>query len=240
MVEKITRKDIRHDIRHDKFVEEVNSFYDTMRENATRFIGAVIVLLALFGIAYAVYAYRSHQESVAQKQLALAIDIMISPVGAQQPGAPASKYRTEAEKIAKAQPILAEVAKKRGTDAADIAELYIASLAAQKGDVAGAQKRLEAFIKDHPKSILAGSARMSLYDLKLASGDPKDVIFDLERELKNEKSTLPKDAILAELAKAYQKTGDEAKARETYQRIITEFPDSAFASDAQRRFPATS
>ena len=37
------------------------------------------------------------------------------------------------------------------------------------------------------------------------------------------------------LAQAYSVQGNEAKSRETYRRIVTEFPDSPFALEAQRR-----
>jgi len=46
---------------------------------------------------------------------------------------------------------------------------------------------------------------------------------------------LPADSLLVLLAHSYEVQGNDAKSRETYRRIVTEFPDSPFALEAQRR-----
>src|SRR5258708_4014286 len=48
-------------------------------------------------------------------------------------------------------------------------------------------------------------------------------------------SSLPPDAILALLAHAWDAQGNATKTKETYRRIVTEFPDSPYALEAQRR-----
>jgi len=238
MVERITRKEIKHDIRHDRFVEEVNSFYGTLRSNATRFTVVLLAIAALAGIGCGIWAWRAHKETAGQSRLAEAIGIMNSPVGPAQAGDTSVHYKTSGEKVAKAEPILQDVSNNHaGTDAADVADLYLAQLAAGKGDLDSARKRLETFLHDHPRSILAGSAQLSLYELQMAKGDVKGVITALEKDLKDDSSRLPKDAVLAMLARAYSQTGDPVKARDAYRRITNEFPESAYAQDAQRAAP---
>ena len=46
---------------------------------------------------------------------------------------------------------------------------------------------------------------------------------------------LPADSLLVLLAHSYEVQGNEQKSRDTYRRIVTEFPDSPFALEAQRR-----
>ena len=58
-----------------------------------------------------------------------------------------------------------------GTDASDVANLYLARIAASRNDVASARKLLEAFIAEHPKHLLVGAARYSLYQLRIENGD---------------------------------------------------------------------
>jgi TolA-binding protein len=227
-------------MKHDAFVDEVGVVYEGFRRNATRFVGAIAGVIAIFAIVYGFYAYRGHKEKVAQGKLADAIAIMNEPAGetAPQPGMPAPKYKSEGEKATKAEPIFAEVSKNySGTDAADVADVYLARMEAARGDVAGAEKRLDEFVSDHPKNIIGIAARMSLFDLKLANGQGNEVVASLEKELRDPKSLLPKDAVLATLAKAYEQTNQPAKARETYQRIVNEYPESPYAAEVQRTMP---
>ncbi len=47
--------------------------------------------------------------------------------------------------------------------------------------------------------------------------------------------SLPPDTLLALLAQAYDAQGNSEKSKETYRRIATQYPDSPYAIDAQRR-----
>ena len=46
---------------------------------------------------------------------------------------------------------------------------------------------------------------------------------------------LPADSLLVLLAHAYDVQGNAQKSKEAYRRITTEFPDSPYALEAQRR-----
>ena len=46
---------------------------------------------------------------------------------------------------------------------------------------------------------------------------------------------LPVDAVLVQLADAYQQAGRAAEASQTLQRVIDEFPQSPYAADARQR-----
>ena len=46
---------------------------------------------------------------------------------------------------------------------------------------------------------------------------------------------LPSDTLLVLLAHAYDAQGNTDKSKETYRRIVTEYPDSPYAVEAQRR-----
>lgn len=238
MSERITRKEIKHDIRHDRFVEEVNSVYGSFRSNARTFAAVLMGIAVLVGIGCAIWVWRAHKETAAQNRLAEGIAVMQAPVGPAQPGDTSLHYKTAVEKTAKAEPIFQDVVTNHsGTDAADVADIYIARLAAAKGDLDGARKRYEQFLGDHPRSILAGSAQMSLFELQMSRGQVKPAIDSLEKELKNDDSRLPKDAVLAMLGRAYEQSGDPTRAREMFRRITSEFPESAYAQDAQRFGP---
>lgn len=149
---------------------------------------------------------------------------------------PGAKYKTEAERSAAAEKQFKDIQRKfAGTDAADIAALYVARLDAGHGDAVSARRLLEQFIREHPKHLLVGSARYSLYQLRIENGEAAQVASELQAEISKTEPILPADSLLILLAHAYDAQGNGAKSKEAYRRIATEFPDSPYALEAQRR-----
>ena len=229
----------RHDLKHDRFVDEIGALSTRARENQRLLLmiggGAVIIALIVYGI----YFYRSSREQKAQALLATAIDTIEAPVGDQQQQqrpTTGPTFKTDAERSAAAEKEFKQVqASYSGTDASDVAGLYLARIAVSRGDVAAARKQLQDFIDDHKNHVLVSSARYSLYQLRLENGEASQVATELNAEMSKADPVLPGDAMLVLLAQAYEVEGDVAKSRETYRRIATEFPESAYVVEAQRR-----
>jgi outer membrane protein assembly factor BamD (BamD/ComL family) len=230
----------RHNLKHDKFVDEIGALSSRARENQRLLViiagGLVVVALIVWGI----YFYRSSREAKAQSALAVAIDTSNAAIdnpanpSAQKP--PGPSYKSEEARSAAADREFREVQQKYpGTDAADVASLYIARGLAAKGDTATAKKMLEDFIDDHGKNIAVGAARYSLYQLRIDGGEAAPVAAELNGELAKADPILPGDSLLLLLAHAYEVQGNDAKTREAYRRISTEFPDSPYAVEAARR-----
>jgi TolA-binding protein len=232
----------RRDLKHDKFVDEIGTLSDRARENQRLLytIAASAVVIAL--LAYGIYFYRSNKEQRGQAALAQAMETLDSPLvpAAGQPPVAGAKYKTEAERTAAAEKEFREVTTKfSGTDAGDVAQLYLARLDAAKGDVASARKLLQDFAQEHPDHMLVGSARYSLYQIRIENGEAAQVVNEINAELQKSAPQLPVDTLLAVLAHAYDAQGNEAKSRDTYRRISTEYPDSPYAIEAQRRMGPT-
>ncbi|HEV7569858.1 MAG TPA: tetratricopeptide repeat protein [Thermoanaerobaculia bacterium] len=228
----------RRDLKHDKFVDEIGSLSTRARENQRLLftIAAAAVILAVLG--YGIYFYRANREEKAQIALGTAIETMESPLIA-APGAqpaPGAKFKTEPERTAAAEKQFKDVeASHGGTVAADVASLYLARVAADKGDVASARTRLQKFVSDHPKHLLVAGARYSLYRLRIDGGEASQVAQELQAEIAKPEPALPADSLLALLAHSFDVQGNSQKSKETYRRIVTEFPDSPYAIDAQRK-----
>lgn len=231
----------RQDLKHDRFVDEIGTLSTRARENQRLLMIITAAAVAIAVLAYGIYFYRSNHEQKAQDALAGAIDTMDSPLlppatDSKQPPPPGAKYKTEAERTAAADKQFRAVqANFTGTDAADVAKLYVARLDASRGDVTSARKLLGEFVNDHPKHIFVGTARYSLYQLRIDNGEAPQVVTEINGELAKSEPVLPSDSLLAILAHAYAAQGNEPKSRETYRRITTEFPDSPYALEAQRR-----
>ena len=231
----------RRDLKHDRFVDELGTLSGKARDNQ-RFLylitGAVVALAV---IGYGIYFYRSSREQRAQEALAKAIETVESPLlppapTPGQPTMPNAKFKTEAERQAAAEKQFKETeAKFSGSDAADVAGLYLARYDALHGDTASARKRLQHFVDEHPKHLLVGGARYSLYQLRIDGGEAAQVAQELQAQIGKPDSPLPSDTLLVLLAHAYDAQGNAQKSKETYRRIATEFPDSPYAVEAQRR-----
>lgn len=230
----------RHDLKHDKFVDEIGVLSDKARENQRLLYTIGGVALAIAVLTYGFFFYRSNREENAQQALAVAIETFEAPVGDQaQPATAGPSFKTEAERTAAAEKAFTELnAKYSGTDAADVAGLYLARLAVTKNDVASARKHLEQFIASQDDHILADSARFSLYQLRIENGEAAQVATEITAELAKSEPMLPGDSLLVLLAQAYDVQGDAAKSQEAYKRLTVEHPESPYALDAQRRVGA--
>ena len=233
----------RHDLKHDRFVDEIGVLTDRARANQRLLLTIGVALVAVAVLTYGFFWWRGGKEDKAQLALASAIETIESPVNdnpAQMqvpPPTTPSKFKTADERNAAAEKQFREVQSQySGTDASDLAGLYLARLAVTKGDTAGARKGLEAFLKEHGDHPLLGpSARYSLYQLRIENGEATQVANEIELEMKKAKPGLPGDALLVLQAQAWDVQGNAAKSRESYRRLLNEFPDSQYAVEAARR-----
>ena len=226
----------RRDLKHDKFVDELGTLSSQARQNQRLLLTLTGALVIGSAIIYGFFFYRSNHEQKAQDALALAIGTIDSPL--QSPGqqAPGAKFKTEAERTNAAESQFKDVQTKYpGSDATDVANLYLARIAASRGDAPAARKRLQDFVSEHPNSVLVGSARYSLFQIRIENGEAAEVANELQTEIAKADPALPPDTMLVLMAHAYDAQGNNDKSKEAYRRIITEFPDSPYALEAQRR-----
>ena len=196
--------------------------------------GALLVGLAVYGLFF----YRGSREQRAQDALSAAIATIDSPLLPQAGGQsiPGARFKTDAERTAAAEKQFRDVQTKyAGSDAADIAGLYVARFDATRGDVATARQLLQRFISEHPTHVLVGSARFSLYQLRIENGESNAVANELQAEIAKTTPALPPDTLLVLLAHAYDAQGNAGKSKDAYKRLTTEYPDSPYALEAQRR-----
>jgi predicted negative regulator of RcsB-dependent stress response len=233
----------RHDLKHDRFVDEIGALSSKARDNQRLLLLVAGGLIAVAVIVYGIFWYRGSREENAQVALATAIETFDAPVGDLPPDQQAKqtgpRFKTEPEKTAASEKQFKDVQSKySGTDASDVAGLYLARIAASRGDTKTARPLLEAFVKDQKDHILAGAARFSLYQIRIEGGEAAQVAVELNAELSKADPVLPGDSLLVLLAQAYETQGDATKSREAYRRITTEFPESPYVVEAQRRVGA--
>ena len=234
MSDRINRKNLKHD----KFVEGAEDTLVSVRQHARTAIFAAVAILVLIAAAVGWVSWQRAQERKAQTLLADAINSFERRIASEETAAnPLEKtWASEEDRLAQTEPMFRAVIDQYGrTDASDIASLYIGQILVRQNKPTEALPLFEAFVREHPEHLLAGAAQMSVYQIRLAGEERTRTIEELERAAASDEPRLPKDAILAMLAEAYESDGNGSKARDAWQRIANEFPDSPYALDAQRR-----
>ncbi|HSK10163.1 MAG TPA: tetratricopeptide repeat protein [Vicinamibacterales bacterium] len=206
-------------------------------------IVAVLIAIALVVVAVvAVTAWRRGSDTDARQMLADAMLVASAPVapppaaGTDAPASPApGTYATERAKLEAALPKFVAAAEAHPSSEAGIAARYHAgAILAALGRQAEAEQRYREVIDRAGSGLYGRMARLGMANTKAAAGQYDEAIATY-KELSEQKDTeLPVDGVLMQLGRTYVQAGKPAEARQAFQRIIDEFPQSPYASLATR------
>lgn len=229
----------RKEIKRDEVAEAVGRSVDYAQSHGRTIglaIGAVLlVILVLVGF----WGFRASQRGKASVALGEALRLAGAPIQATdaKPDDPDSPSFASVEaRRARAKKAFENVRESfRFSAAADVAGVYLGQIAAEEGKLDEARKLWEDFVDDHPNDMLAGNVKLNLLELDRRAGKTEAMIASLEKMLDASDGPLPKDAILYELATAYEAAKRDADAKKTYQRIVDEYPQSGYHTPAQQK-----
>ncbi len=238
MSQRLTRKEIKHDIRDDEVRGLLVRVFEFLQERPSVIVGAIVGFLVLVLGITALLAYLDSRGETASEELAAALKIAGAPVtkeNATPDDAEAPSFATEEAKRARAREAFEEVRSGVGSSrAGEVADLYLADIAASEGDTESARAIWESFLAAHQDHVLALSVRLNLIHLDRQNGRTQEVADELQRELDGATRSLPEDVILFELAQTLEDLGQEDAAVELYQRILDEHPKSPYTEQARR------
>jgi hypothetical protein len=165
-VARITRKELKTD----KFALEVEhglTFFEQHQKEIVRYGGVAVAVAA---IVFGVSIYRGHQHTQRGQVLARAIQVQETAVGAPtQPGA-SNVFPTQQVKDDVALKAFDEVKTRfPGSDEAEIAEYYRASIRADEGNLAEAEKGFQE-VAQKGNERYASLAKLSLGQVYFAQG----------------------------------------------------------------------
>jgi tol-pal system protein YbgF len=114
----------------------------------------------------------------------------------------------------------------------------VAYEAFQKGDVEGARKKFEAFLKQYPNTELSGHAQFWIGETYYQKKDFEKAILEYEKAITKypEGSKVP--AALLKQGLAFLELGDKANARNLFKRVIERYPRSEQADMAKKKLDA--
>lgn len=236
--QRLTRKDIKHDIQKDEFVATIGRGVDYATHHTKAILIALAALAVAGVLAFGVRAWLQGRAAEATAALAEAVRIAEAPIAAAaaKPDDPRSpSFASEAERRTRARERLEELKRRHArTEAAAVADLYLAGLALEEGDAEAARRLWQGYVGKHDDGMLAAAVRVSLLRLDREQGRAEQVVEELRRMLDDAERPLPEDVVLFELAQtlAHQGKGEEAKP--FYQRLVDEFPRSPYRAAAQQ------
>jgi pentatricopeptide repeat protein len=85
------------------------------------------------------------------------------------------------------------------------------------------------------RGIYGQTARLGLAESQVKAGKYEDAISVYRDMVSRKDESLPVDGLLMQLGRTYELAGKRAEALQTFQRIVTEFPNSIYAADAKQK-----
>lgn len=121
------------------------------------------------------------------------------------------------------------------TDQADEARIYLARIAFDKGDAETAKTLLQIVSQRHGDDVLGRLATLDLVHIREQLGQGPEVAKELEAMAAGNDRRLPRDAALYELGALYVREQKPDQAKEYFQKLVQDFPDSPYQRQAQQR-----
>ncbi len=238
MNQRLTRKEIKRD----DFASAMGRGVEYAGSHVRTILYAVVGVLLLAALGVGIYYWRSHQSQNAGQALSKAVKVYQGTVvatGAKPSDPTAPSFPTAEARRAAVKKAMEKVRGDYGsTDAADVAGLYLAQIAAEEGKREEARKLWKDFVDDHPKHMLAAEAQLNLLHLDSQQGKAEDVIKELRALLEKGDTPLPQDVLLHELGATLEQVKRPLEAAQAYQRILDEFPQSPYRTEAQQKVSA--
>jgi TolA-binding protein len=199
-------------------------------------LSVIVVLAAVVVLGY--WGWRGRIEGRAQASLADALTVQDTRIGppAAATGQSGPTFPTEAERAQAAVAKFTATADAfPSTDAGLFARYQEASTWMTLGNPTAAAKAYQQVIDSAGNRLLGQMARLGLAETHARSGQFDQAIATFRQLADRKDGELPVDGILMQLGRAYLEAGRPKDARQTFSRLVEEFPDSPFTADARRQ-----
>jgi tetratricopeptide (TPR) repeat protein len=239
----------RHQLKENELAHTVAAAreFTAQRSRSIAIIATVVIAIAVIVLGVAIVRYRA--SSQANAALAAAMVVLDSPVQPPTPAEPPAAgkpgtmeaqapgtFPTEEAKLKAALPKLKEAADAHpDTDAGVTARYHLAATYAALGNHKEAIAAYDAVIARGGDSIYERMAKLGKATEQVRLGEFQPAI-ETYKALAEDKSTeVPADAVLIQLARAYEASGNKDEARKTFSRIVHEHPGSPYSAEAGKQ-----
>jgi TolA-binding protein len=195
-----------------------------------------VVVIAVAGLGY--FAWKRSVETKAHTLLAQALSLDDARIGpAAAPGTPNAgvSFASERERSQAALTKFKIVADEYpSTDAGIFARYREAATFMALGSTASAATSYQEVINRAGSALVGQMARLGLAEAQTQSGQYDQAIATFKELSQDKNGPLPVDGVLIRLGRVYIEAGKKPDAEQTFTRLVAEYPDSPFATDARR------
>jgi predicted negative regulator of RcsB-dependent stress response len=235
----------RHHLKDNELALVVTSAQTWYAQNQTLVLGTVAAMIVVGG---AVLGYTTWRSSVDSKAAAMLAAAMVVEEGRVKPPAPPAGTTTDptnpggqlpgtyptlqAKLEAQLPKFMAAADAHPSSQPGQIARLHAAETLAQLG------RRDEAItqydqLTGSGNALIARAARLGKTSVQIQAGQFDAAIATLKQMAEQKDGTLPSEALLMELARAYKLAGQTDDARKTLTQVVEQHADSPFATEAK-------
>jgi len=225
----------RHHLKENelqRLAVKARGMVEERRSEATGFIiGAIVLAVAAAGY----FMWREHVQSRAHALLADAIAVQEARIAvAGTPAAPGT-YPTERARLeAAVVKFKAAADAYPSTDAGIFARYQEAADQLALGNPSAAVAAYQEVIRQAGDTLSGQTGRLGLAVAQARAGQYDQAINAFKELAQRKDGSLPVDGILMELGRTYRDAGKRADAQQTFNRLVSEYPDSQFTQEAKR------
>ena len=235
----------RHKLKENDFAHTLARTRELVDQRKGEFATIAVAVAALVLVVGGYFGWRASREAKATTLLASALAVAEAPVVAPPPPTPGSappiqqagSFRTERERVDASVPLLQRAADAYpDSDAGITARYRLAAALAELGRYAEAEQRYQEVIqKAGATSIYHHTARLGIGEAQLAEGKGDAAIATFRELAADTNSQLPVDGVLMQLGRAAMLAGKKDDATRAFTRVVDEFPQSLYASEAKEK-----
>lgn len=227
----------RHDLQRNDLREVLLSARDYVTSHRSQSVQTTLLVVVAALLAGAIWGGIAWRQSRLGARLSAALALLDAPL-ASDGAAPAGQrvFKDDAERTAAAKDELKKLAADAPSSlSGEAAALLVMGLDGPKGVSGGALDAARGLAKGESGGLAAGVAFVSALDAEAASGRAKEAFETAKKALESGDAPVPKDVLLVSLGRLAEKSGKSAEAKTYYQRVLTDYPDSAMRTEAQQR-----
>ncbi|HYT65383.1 MAG TPA: tetratricopeptide repeat protein [Vicinamibacterales bacterium] len=235
----------RHRLKENEFAHTIARTREMMEQRRNEITMIVVAVIAVTVIVGGFFAWRTSRDAKAQGLLASALAVAEAQVYTPPPPAPGSAppvqppgtYRSERERLEAAIPRLQAAADAYPDSEPGLtARFRLAASLAELGRFTEAEQRYQEVVqKAGSSSIYRHTAKLGVGEAQLAQGKGDAAMATFKELSADTNSQLPVDGVLMQLGRAAIAAGKKDEATRVFTRVVDEFPQSLYASEAKEK-----
>jgi tetratricopeptide (TPR) repeat protein len=232
------KREERHHLKENEFAKVVARTSENMRVHSRGVSAAAVLVAVALVLVGGYFFWRSNRQEKAGAMLAEAVATLEAPVAPPAIGTPAiaGTFPTDRARLEAALPKLVAAADAFPSTRAGIEARYqAAAVLTELGQYSEAMQRYQEVIDRDGRGLYGETARIGLARAASLAGEHDRAIEALTAMSTGTDGMIPTDAVLAQLARAYDKAGRTDEAAAAWKRIRDEFPQSVYRQEAGQR-----